>query len=232
MKQSISLLLLIIIIFPASSLLAQDNDPPAWDNQMYLGNKLSWGKEKWKFSGELQTRLENNFQSLDNWYLELVSNYLISEKFEIVPDFRFTVKPNKVEFRPGLGVLYKKLNPTFQFVNQVKWQLDLPTEGEVGNAMREVVFMNYNVNEKVITTLVAGFIYRWWPSWNGFQYIRVGPGVAYLFDDRHVLNFSYFVGVENNTKDWLWAGIPMIQLVINISKKDKYTYTPAYYFDF
>ncbi len=232
MKLKSGILISIFLLAPFAVLLAQDNTSPGWDNQMYLGNKLSWGKDKWKFSSELQTRLENNFQSLDNWYLEFVSNYLISEKFEIVPDLRFTIKPTKVEFRPGIGVLYKKLNPTFQFVNQIKWQLDLPTEGELGNAMREVMFFNYHINEKVITTLVAGFIYRWWPSWNGFQYIRVGPGAAYIFDERHILNFSYFVGVENDTKNWLWAGIPMIQLVINISKKDKYTYTPAYYFDF
>ena len=233
MRRYVSILLLMIFLAPSFVVSAQDEEPPGWDNQMYLGNKVSWGKNKWKFSGELQTRLENNFQQLDNWYLEFVSNYLISEKFEIVPDFRFTIKPSKVEFRPGLGVLYKKLNPTFQFVNQVKWQIDFPTEGEVGNAMREVVFMNYHVvPNKVITTLVAGFIYRCWPSWNGFQYIRVGPGVSYVFDEKHILNFSYFVGVENNTKDWLWAGIPMIQLVINISSKDKYKYTPAYYFDF
>ncbi len=47
-----------------------------WDNQIYLGNKVAFGKDKWRFSGELQTRLENNFQSLDNWYVEFISNYL------------------------------------------------------------------------------------------------------------------------------------------------------------
>ena len=78
--------------------------------------------------------------------------------------------------------------------------------------------------------MVAGFIYRWWPEWNGFQYIRIGPGLSWNFDEQHALNFSYFVGVENDTRNWLWAGIPMIQLLINI--KGNYTYTPAYYFSF
>ncbi len=230
-KFNVAILLVLFLLTPTLSLLAQD-EAPTWDNQAYLGNKLSWGKNKWKFSGELQVRVENNFQQLDNWYLEFVSNYLISERFEIVPDFRFSIKPDKTEYRPGLGVLYKHITDRFQFVNQIKWQIDLPSHGDVGNAMREVIFMNKPINDKIITTLVAGVIYRWWPSWNGFQYIRVGPGVAYVFDEKHVLNFSYFVGVENNTKDWMWAGIPMIQLVININKKDKYKYTPAYYFDF
>ena len=226
----IKILISVLAIIPFVSAIGQDS--PAWDNQIYIGNKIAFGKDKWKFSGELQIRLENNFQSLDNWYLEFVSNYLASEKFEIVPDFRFTIKPDKVEYRPGLGILYKKTTHIIQFVNQVKWQIDIDNYGKIGNALREVVFLNHKINDKIITTMIAGFIYRWWPEWNGFQYIRVGPGVSYIFDDRHILNFSYFVGVENNTKDWMWAGIPMIQLVINISQKDKYKYIPAYYFDF
>lgn len=201
-----------------------------WDNQIYLGNKVAFGKDKWKFSGELQVRLENNFQSLDNWYFEFVSTYLISEKFEIVPDFRFTIKPDRVEYRPGFGVLYKKTTEKIQFVNQVKWQIDIDNHGKTGNALREVVFLNHKFTDKFVATTVAGFIYRWWPEWNGFQYIRVGPGITYIFDDKHILNFSYFVGVENDTHNWLWAGIPMIQLVIHVTKK--YKYTPAYYFDF
>ncbi|UBM62561.1 DUF2490 domain-containing protein [Candidatus Sulfidibacterium hydrothermale] len=220
--------LAVLLLFPAGTLTAQDS--PNWDNQVYLGNKVTFGQHKWKYSLELQTRLRNNFQQLDNWFIEFVSNYLVSKKFELVPDFRFTVKPDKTEYRIGLGVLYKRTTPKIQFVNQVKWQLDVDNHGKVGNAMREVIFLNYPVKEKIVTTLVAGFIYRWWSYWNGFQYIRVGPGITYRIDAKHTLNFSYFVGVENNTKDWLWAGIPMVQLVINVSKK--YKYTPAYYFDF
>ncbi len=210
---------------------ANAQDPASsWDNQIYLGNKVTFGKEKWTFSGELQTRMKNNFQDLDNWFIEGVASYLISKKFEIVPDFRFTIKPDKVEFRPGLGVLYKINAEKIQFVNQVKWQIDIDNNSRVGNAVREVIFLNRSVHEKIMTTMVAGFIYRWWSEWNGFQYIRVGPGISYIFDERHILNFSYFVGVENNTKDWQWAGIPVVQLVINITKK--YTYKPAYYFSF
>ncbi len=223
---------LIVILLVVSYVFANAQDAPGWDNQMYLGNKVAFGKNKWRFSGELQIRLEDNFQKLDNWYLEFVSNYLISKHFEIVPDFRFTIKPDKVEWRSGFGALYKLNAPRIQFVNQVKWQIDIPNHGEVGNALREVVFLNHKFNEKIITTLVAGFIYRWWPSWNGFQYIRVGPGISFVFDEKHILNFSYFVGVENNTEDWMWAGIPMLQLVINLTKADKYKYRPAYYFDF
>ena len=117
--------LLFLIFLLISFVQAVSQEAPTWDNQLYLGNKVAFGKNKWKYSGELQIRLENNFQSLDNWYLEFVSNYLISESFEIVPDFRFTVKPDKLEVRPGLGVLYKRITDNIQFVNQVKWQIDI-----------------------------------------------------------------------------------------------------------
>ncbi len=226
-------LILILIIFPLTGVKAQDSTSvPGWDNQIYLGNKIAFGKGKWKFSGELQTRLENNFQSLDNWYIEFVANYLIAKNFEIVPDFRYTVKPTKLEIRPGIGILYKFNTDKIQFVNQVKYQVDFPNHGSIGHAFREVIFLNHKYNKQIVLTTIAGFIYRWWPQWNGFQYIRVGPGISYIFDEKHLLNISYFVGVENDTENWLWAGIPMIQLVINVAKKDKYKYTPAYYFDF
>ena len=218
----------ILAMIPFASAMAEDS--PTWDNQAYIGNKITFGKNRWKFSGELQVRLEDNLKSLDNWYLEFVSNYLASENFEVVPDLRFTRKPDKVEFRPGLGVLYKINTDNIQFINQVKWQLDVDDHGKIGNALREVVFLNHRFTDRVISTLVAGFIYRWWTHWNGIQYVRVGPGISYVLDEKLILNFSYFVGVEHNTEDWMWAGIPMIQLVVNLSQE--YKYTPAYYFDF
>lgn len=223
---------LIIFLLTIIPTLVNAQDDTNWDNQIYMGNKIAGGKNDWRFSGELQTRLENNFQSLDNWYLEFVANYLATENIELVPDFRFTIKPDRIEYRPGLGFLYKHFGETVQFVNQIKWQLDLDNHGKIGNAGREVVFLNYKSSDKLIYTMVAGFIYRWWPEWNGFQYVRVGPGISYIFDSQHILNFSYYVGAENNTKDILWAGIPVIQLVINISHMDNYKYVPAYYFDF
>jgi len=210
---------------------------PGWDNQVYFSNKIAGGKNKIRFSGELQVRLRDDFQSLDNWYVEGVLTYLANEWLELVPDFRMTLKPDRGEFRPGFGVVVKKFRGNWQFANQVKWQIDFDTKENIRNAIREVVFVNYKYNnQKVVSTLLAGFIYRWSKERNFMQYIRVGPGVSYIFDKKHILNLSYLVGVENrvlegNTEGtWLWAGIPMLQLVINITKK--YKYQPAYYFDF
>ena len=233
MKHNIlSFSLIGVLMLFSNNLFSQENKPDTWDNQIYLGNKLAFGKDKWRYSAELQTRLKNNFQELDNWYIEFVSNYLISKNIELVPDIRYSFKPTKTELRTGFGILYKIQNKQFQIVNQVKYQIDFGSDNIIGNAFREVLFTNYKINDQIITTLVSGFIYRWWPDWNGFQYIRVGPGISYIFDDKHILNFSYFVGVENKKDYWLWAGIPMVQLVINLSGRDQYSYSPAYYFDF
>ena len=44
-----------------------------WDNQLYVGNKIAAGKNNWRYSGELQLRLKDNTQSLDNYFLEGVA---------------------------------------------------------------------------------------------------------------------------------------------------------------
>ncbi len=223
-------ILLNVILLTAVVLPAFTQNEPNWDNQVYLGNKVQFGKNKWKFSGELQTRLKDNFQSLDNWYVELTTSFMYTKNFEFVPDFRFTIKPTKTEVRPGFGILYKINTDKLQYINQLKWQIDIGSDGRVGNALRGVVFLNHKLSENIVLNTVAGLIYRWWPDWNGVQYIRVGPGLSYVFDESHILNFNYFIGVENKYGDWKWAGIPVIQLVINLTKK--YKYVPAFYFDF
>jgi len=225
-------LFLAFLFLPSLFSYAQDvNSSGNWDNQIYIGDKIAGGKNKWKFSGEFQIRLKDNLQQLDNWYLEQVTNYLATKWLEIVPDFRFTVKPDRLEFRPGFGILLKKNTNSWQFINQIKWQIDLDTKGRARNALREVVFVNRKFdNEHFVATALAGFIYRWTGDENFMQYIRFGPGLSYVFDQKHILNVSYMMGVENTTQEWKWSGITMIQLVINITKK--YKYKPAYYFDF
>jgi len=228
MKKTI---LLILLFAFANFINAQDDvEQLPWDNQIYLGNKLSYGINKWKSSTELQVRLKNDFRSLDNWYVEQVASYLMSNSIELVPDMRITLKPEVTEYRFGFGVLYKIKKNKFQFINQDKIQVDITDKGNVSYAFREVVFTNYRVKENIIATFVAGFIYRWRDEWNGFQYLRVGPGISYIFDEKHILNISYFTGLENAATYSRWSGIPMLQLIINVG--NNYKYVPAYYFNF
>lgn len=201
-----------------------------WDNQIYIGNKIAGGKGAWRYSGELQVRLEDNMQSLDNWYVEGVASYLYSEKIEIVPDFRYSIKPNEHEYRPGLGILYKLLVQKFQFVNQLKWQIDFDSHGNSDNGLRYAVFLNYLLKDKLMSTFAAGAFYRWQDNFQGFQFIKFGPGLAYVFDGKHILNFNYLLSATNNGDSWSWAGIPVIQLIINITAD--YKYIPAKYFNF
>jgi hypothetical protein len=83
--------------------------PEKWDTQFFLGNKVAGVNGNWKYSGELQVRLKDNTHSLDRWFLEGVATYMPSKHWEIVPDYRLSIKPNSVEHRPGFGVLRKDL---------------------------------------------------------------------------------------------------------------------------
>lgn len=221
-----------ILIFISGSLFSQTSEiDNNWDNQIYLGNKVTFGSERWKHYAELQVRLEDNMQRLDRWYLEGVSSFLVSENIEIVPDFRFSVKPDKIEFRPGLGVLYKFIAGDYQFVNQVKWQIDLSSpDGSSDNGMRYGIFINHKINEKLASSFGAGIFYRWRNDFQGFQFVRFGPSLIYVINKKHTINFSYFLSAENNSEFWEWSGIPVIQLIININKG--YKYVPAKYFSY
>jgi len=46
-------------------LLVQEPDPPNWDNQLFIGNKIATGHGQWRYSGEIQVRLKDDLQALD-----------------------------------------------------------------------------------------------------------------------------------------------------------------------
>ncbi len=204
-----------------------------WDNQAYFGNKLAWGNNQWRFSGEIQIRLKDNLQSLDRWFVEGIASYLLSKEIEIVPDLRLTVKPDKVEIRPGLGMYYKLYKNETQFVNQLKWQIDMDGAGNNNNAVRYALFINKQIKNKVLLNFTAGLLYRWKEDFRGIEFIRTGPGITYVFSNQHTINFNYYLSIDNDGSNWHWAGIPAIQLIININKDFKdFKYLPAKYFTF
>jgi hypothetical protein len=234
-KAGAHLIWLTIILTSPVSLTAQDGgEPLKWDNQLFLGNKVAAVKGNWKYSGELQVRLKENSQTLDRWYLEGVATYMPSQHWEIVPDYRFSIKSNQLEHRPGFGILRKDLfgpeeNLKHQLVHQVKWQADMG-QGYVNHGIRYVFFYNYVLNEKLIPNAAAGVFYRWSEGFTGLQFIRLGAGLAYIIDIKHSLNFSYFLGITDTGTGWTYQGIPFVQLIININRD--YKYVPAKYINF
>lgn len=54
-------------------------------------------------------RLKDNAQSLDRWFFEFVATYMHSKYWEIVPDYRFSIKHENVEHPPAFGVYRKDL---------------------------------------------------------------------------------------------------------------------------
>lgn len=233
----IQILLLGMLISAGDQAFAQsepESDPPVWDQLLFFGNKVSWGQEKWKYSGEFQVRLQDYGQALDNWFLEGVASYMPSENWEIVPDFRLSIHPDQVEYRPGFGLLRKDLfrtgeNKAHQFVNQLKYQADFQP-GSVNHGLRYILFYNYLASEKILFTAVGGIFYSWKKNFTGIEFIRGGPGISYIFNRQHSLNFLYFVGTANQGNSWIYQGNFITQLVINIDRD--YKYVPAKYINF
>ena len=216
--------MLVCLLFLTSSSFAQEiNNDNNWDNQLHLASKATWGSYRWKYSGELQLRLEDNMQSFQKVYTEGVARFLYSESIEFIPDFRITLEPDETVFRPGLGLLYKLYINDFQFVNLLKWQIDIHlNEGHSDNALRYVLSINKQLNDKLIGTFLAGALYRWSDDFQGVELIRTGPGLSYIFNRKYSLFINYYLNVENNHQDWEWSGIPFIQLIINLDKNYKF----------
>lgn len=202
-----------------------------WDNVMYAGNKFTYGTEKWKHSAEFQTRYKNNLGALEQWHVEYAATYLKSQNWEIVPDFRFTRKPSRYEYRPGLGVIYKRINEASktQLVHQVKYQYDFKNGIPDTHGIRYALFYNKVINDELVLTGLAGGLFEFGEDFNGFLGLRTGVSAAYVINKAHSVNVGYFYGLINEkTNDYTNVGVFSLQLIINISRD--YKFLPAKYF--
>ncbi len=201
-----------------------------WDNLLFVGNKVSWGKNRWKTTGELQIRLKDNLESLDKWFVESIGSYLATKHWEFILPLRYSITSGPNEFRPGIGFLYKSYpNSKIQLSQQVLYQADI-SKIETQHGLRYVLFYNHKINDRLVPNAVAGAFYRWSNDYNGLQFIRAGGGLTYIIDKKHTLNFSYFLGITDSGEEWSFQGIPLIQLVINLGKD--FQHIPAKFINF
>ena len=225
-------LFLTVIGFSQSNPIEEENNRN-WDNTMFAGNKFTYGSsDKWRHSAEFQTRYKDDLGALDNWLVEYAGTYLYKKNWEIVPDFRFTRKPERYEYRPGIGVIYKSVNEEkrTQLVHQVKYQYDIRTEGEPNShGLRYVAFYNKVINDELVITALAGGLFEYGEEFNGFLGLRTGGSAAYVINKAHSVNIGYFYGLINEkTNDYTNVGVFSLSLIINISRD--YKYLPAKYF--
>lgn len=227
MKLSLPFFLCAFLFISSYSYAQETADVSGWDNVMYAANKIATGSEKWRHSVEFQSRFNNDFGALEQWQVEYMASYLIKKRWEIVPDFRYTKKPSRNEFRPGLGVIFKNLFSQSQIVHQFKYQYDIRTGG-VNNShgLRYALYYNKKVAEKVLLTTFAGGLFEFGEDFNGFLGMRAGISAAYLFNEAHSFNLGYYYGLINDkTNNYGNIGIISLQLIINIRKD--YKYMPA-----
>lgn len=237
-----SVLALFILVFFSININAQytdggntanNDDIDKWDNQFLVGNKYTWSSGNWRYSGELHFRLKNDVKSLNQYYLEGVATYQPNNNWEIVPDLRATVFPDRYELRPGIGLIYKinwnreNLN---QIVQQTKWQTDIKSTGYVSHAIRYMLFYNHVYNKKWMGHTAAGVLYRFSDAYNDVEFIRALVGVTYSFNDYNSIYLTYFVGAENRQTHYTFIGGPLIQFIIRFSKDHRYI--PAEYMNF
>jgi hypothetical protein len=203
-----------------------------WDNLLYLGNKVTWGGNKWMNSGELQVRLQDNYQQLLQWQLEYVGSYLATKHLEIAPDFRYSVKPEQIEYRPGLGVIFKHNVSKGQFAHQLKGQIDFRSIGQTSQTVRYFPSYNHLVSDNWVGSVFLGLYYKFTEQRNDVELLMGGVNVAYIVNKQHTLNLTYLVGSQQqfDTSEQKNFGILMARLIININKD--YAYQPAKYINF
>lgn len=210
---------------PASGL--QGQTAPAETQQwLFTSTKVAYAVNKWRFYGDMQFRLTNGWRELDQWLIELAPIYSPTSWLELQPDFRLTVRPSRIEYRPGAGAIVKTIvGETWQFALQHKYQLDISSLGSASDGFRQVGYVNKVIGDHLILSAIGGWFYRWRENWQGVEFIRVGGGVTYRFDVAHGLNVSYFVGKTNLVDRWVTDGFLAIGLTINI--RTDWTYLPA-----
>ena len=71
----------------------------------FAGSRMGYAAGSMRYTGELQFRLKDDFQALNNWFIEGVATWLINDHWELVPDLRLSIYPGRVELRPGIGAI-------------------------------------------------------------------------------------------------------------------------------
>jgi hypothetical protein len=192
---------------------------------LFASTKVSYAVGEWRLYGDAQFRLDGNWRQLNQYLTEAASIYSPSKNWELQGDFRVTVRPERLEYRPGAGVTFKALVSSWQFAVQHKYQLDLLSTGAANHGLRQIFFVNKRVGDRFLLSGIGGWFYRWREGFNDIEFVRLGGGVTYLFDALHGLNVSYFVGRQNLGDQWVTDGFTFVGLSLNV--RADWTYVPA-----
>jgi hypothetical protein len=207
----------------ASSCLQAQALPVAESQQwLFASTKVSYAVDEWRFYGDAQFRLDGNWRELSQYLAEAASIYSPSKNWEFQGDFRITVRPERLEYRPGAGVTFKALVSSWQFAVQHKYQLDLLSTGAANHGVRQIFYVNKRVGDHFLFSGIGGWFYRWREGFNDIEFVRVGGGVTYVFDALHGLNVSYFIGRQNLGDQWVTDGFTFIGLALNVRADWKY----------
>lgn len=217
-----SLVLLFLLCVPTGGLDAQAAPDVESQQWLFASTKVSYAVDQWRFYGDAQFRLDGNWRELNQYLAETASIYSPNKNWELQGDLRVTVKPERLEYRPGAGITFKALVSSWQFAVQHKYQLDLLSTGAANHGVRQIFFVNKRVGDRFLVSGIGGWFYRWREGFNDIEFVRMGAGVTYLFDALHGLNVSYFVGRQNLGDQWVTDGFTFVGLSLNVRADWKY----------
>jgi hypothetical protein len=220
--KALVLLLLCALTGGLEAQAAPDAESQQW---LLASTKVSYAVGEWRLYGDAQFRLDGNWRELNQYLAEAATIYSPSKNWELQGDFRVTVRPERLEYRPGAGVTFKALVSSWQFAVQHKYQLDLLSTGAANHGLRQIFFVNKRVGDRFLLSGIGGWFYRWREGFNDIEFVRLGGGVTYLFDALHGLNVSYFVGRQNLGDQWVTDGFTFVGLSLNV--RADWTYVPA-----
>lgn len=224
------LVILALLVIPVVAIAQEGPEPTERDRLLAASAKVNYAVDKWRYSGEFQVRLDEDMRALNLWYVEGAVTNLRYPYFELVPDLRFSVRPDRFETRPGLAAILKVTKPGWQLALQNKYQADIPSQGSTGHGVRQILFGSWVWRKKFIPGLVGGYFYRWQDDFSDIQFWRAGGGITWVFDPVHSLNVSYFTGWENTGIEWTTSGFLLVQLNLNL--RTDWRYVPAKIFSF
>ena len=214
---------LLMMALPASASAQAEED--GFGQWLYTSMKVASAIGKWRVYGDFQLRLNENWREMEQWMVESGLTYMPNANWELTPDFRVTVRPSHIEYRPGAGVIFKISPPTWQIALQHKYQLDIESTGIAKHGFRQSLFVNHLVSNRVIASVLGGWFYRSEPDFTGVQFWRGGGGISYIFDPLHTVSLSYFLGWQNLGDRWITEGFAFVGFTFNI--RTDWRYVPA-----
>ncbi len=205
--KSISNILILVILFFASSLLGSE-----LEHKLRSGIKISYEINRLKLAAEIHNRLDKNFSEIDKSFLDFDVEYAITKRFKIFTSYRFLQKPennyNNWETlnRAGVGFKYDYKRKKLKASVKARYQnyFDIPgIVYEDTKVIRIRPEISYKLSKLNITPYISTELFYQMGMGNDFNFNQMRPlvGSKYKFNKQHSLDIFYMLDLEFDDSD-------------------------------